>query len=290
MHESFLSHANYRYLRWGLLLSLAAIVAYVLHRADPVPNGGSWLGYTLGAVSALLVVFLLYLGIRKRRYRSALGSLKGWVSAHVWLGLSLLVTATLHTGFQFAWNLHMLAYSLMVAVILSGIWGLVMYARNPALMTDNRQAETRATMWQQLQDLDAEVLQLADDAGQDAQLHHELAEALTPKRPAGFWTRFSNRRWSATAAADYDADRAANSYRIEQAVAAQIAAAGDSQQVELLRQALAVLARRRAVSQQLGRDLQLQAQMELWLLLHVPLSIGLIAALISHIVSVFFYW
>jgi hypothetical protein len=30
--------------------------------------------------------------------------------------------------------------------------------------------------------------------------------------------------------------------------------------------------------------------LEIWLYLHVPLTFALIAALVAHIVSVFFYW
>ena len=41
---------------------------------------------------------------------------------------------------------------------------------------------------------------------------------------------------------------------------------------------------------QLRRDLQYKAYMDMWLYIHVPLSFGLLAALATHIVSVFFYW
>jgi hypothetical protein len=34
----------------------------------------------------------------------------------------------------------------------------------------------------------------------------------------------------------------------------------------------------------------LKARLDLWLFIHVPLSIALIAALVAHVVSVFFYW
>jgi hypothetical protein len=36
--------------------------------------------------------------------------------------------------------------------------------------------------------------------------------------------------------------------------------------------------------------MQYQAMMEIWLYVHVPLSFALLAALIAHIVSSFFYW
>ena len=39
-----------------------------------------------------------------------------------------------------------------------------------------------------------------------------------------------------------------------------------------------------------ARDIQYQALMEIWLYVHVPLSFALLAALIGHVVSVFFYW
>ena len=86
---------------------------------DPTepPNGGTWLGYALGTIGAVLIVWLAYLGKRKRNFVRGWGTVKGWVSAHVYLGTSLLVVATLHTGFQFAWNIHTFAYALMCLVI-----------------------------------------------------------------------------------------------------------------------------------------------------------------------------
>ena len=35
---------------------------------------------------------------------------------------------------------------------------------------------------------------------------------------------------------------------------------------------------------------RLQGWLQLWLLLHVPLSLALLVALVLHIFSVFFYW
>lgn len=288
MVESFLNHARYRYLKWGLLLITGSVIAYVLHRPYPVANGGTWLGYTLGVISALIIFLLLFLGIRKRSYRSALGTVKGWLSAHIWLGLSLLVTATLHSGFQLGWSIHSLAYYLMLAVIASGIWGMVMYIQNPRLMTLNRNQQDRQVMLQQLKDLDGEALLLADAI--DTDLHYDLSQSLAPVKVPGLRDRLGNRYWSGTAQADRQADRKNNSYLIEQKVAGMIAKAEDAESVDRLRQLLQTLSQRREVSFQLGKDLQIQAHMEIWLLFHVPLSLGLLAALISHIIAVFFYW
>ena len=40
--------------------------------------------------------------------------------------------ATLHAAFQVGWNVHTLAYVLMLLVIASGIYGVVNYARLPS--------------------------------------------------------------------------------------------------------------------------------------------------------------
>ena len=288
MRESFVNYAGFRYLRWSIILGVASIIAYVWH--DPVPsaNGGTWLGYTLGTIGALLIFWLLWLGIRKRRYTSRLGTLKGWVSAHVYFGLMLLVVATLHTGFQFGWNIHTLAYALMVIVIISGFWGILLYLKQPRLMTINQEQQTRDSLFQTLQDLDQECLQMADSIS--TELHRELAETLKQLPAPGLRTRLSNRHWSATVVADTSRKADSDHYEIEASVAEQLAGARDAAEVDQLRALLGNLSQRRKLSQRLGLDLRMQALMEFWLYLHVPISIGLLAALVSHIIAVFFYW
>ena len=120
-HEGFLSHKRMRWLKVASLLSLVAIISYALIDVEPRHNGGSWYGYTLGTIGAGLIVWLSLLGIRKRKMTEGTWSLKAWTSAHVYLGLSLIVIATLHTGFQLGWNVHTLTWALMMLVIASGI-------------------------------------------------------------------------------------------------------------------------------------------------------------------------
>src|SRR3546814_14386858 len=65
-------------------------------------------------------------------------SLKAWTSAHVYLGLGLIVIGTWHTGFQLGWNVHTLAWALMMLVILSGLYGVIVYATLPAALSNHR--------------------------------------------------------------------------------------------------------------------------------------------------------
>src|SRR3546814_19216441 len=77
-------------------------------------------------------------------------SLKAWTSAHVYLGLSLIVVGTWHTGFQLGWNVHTLAWALMMLVILSGLYGVIVSATLPAALPNNRAEMTQLQILQAL--------------------------------------------------------------------------------------------------------------------------------------------
>ena len=48
--------------------------------------------------------------------------------------------------------------------------------------------------------------------------------------------------------------------------------------------------RRQAQLAQIRRHLRLKALLEIWLYVHVPLTVALLAALTAHMISVFYYW
>ena len=166
-HESFLAWRNFRHLKWASVLSILSVGLYLGFDFPAGHNGGTWLGYTLGTIGALLIVWLMWFGIRKRRYGPGNWSLKGWLSAHVYLGLSLVIVGTLHTGFQLGWNIHGLAYILMLIVIASGAIGLLVYVRVPQLMTENRRSQSLDEMARAIVEIDGEAakaaLQLSDE-------------------------------------------------------------------------------------------------------------------------------
>ncbi|MGD8828846.1 MAG: hypothetical protein PVG21_09100, partial [Gammaproteobacteria bacterium] len=138
MNPSFLTYRKFLYLKLALLLVVAAATAYALDSPLSGRNGGTPLGYILGTIGALIILWLLWYGIRKRQFHSSDGTVKGWLSAHVYFGIALVIIATLHCAFQFGFNIHTLAYGLMVAVVLSGFYGIYAYARYPRAMTENR--------------------------------------------------------------------------------------------------------------------------------------------------------
>ena len=150
MQESILEFQKRRFLWVALIVVGLALLAYWLHDPQEPANGGTALGYTFGTIGALLIVWLTWFGIRKRRYASTVGTLQGWLSAHVYLGIALIVIVLLHTGFQFGWNVHTLAFVLMMLVILSGLFGVYVYMKYPARISQNRSGAPRSEFIDQL--------------------------------------------------------------------------------------------------------------------------------------------
>jgi hypothetical protein len=289
---SFLRHANGRWAKWALALCVLAIAGYAAWAPVGGRNGGTAAGYALGGVGAALILWLSWLGVRKRRFaskRSRLNpaasrrlaadpptTLRGWTSAHVYLGLSLLVIATLHTGFEFGWNIHTLAYALMVLVILSGAWLIYAYSALPAAMSANLPGKGPERLRRRIADLDTglalRATRLPDAFA--APVRRALRETSIGGGPITL-LRGSNRSCAA-AAALAEANAAAASDH-----------GADPREVSELVAALAEKARLTAV---LRRDAALKARMEAALWVHVPVTIALIAALVAHVLSVFFYW
>ncbi len=299
MHGSFLNHARYRYLWAALALALVSLVAYFAHEPVGAPaNGGTWLGYTLGTIGALLIIWLTWFGVRKRRYGRGTGSIRGWLSAHVYLGTSLILIALLHSGFQLGWNIHTLALVLMLLVIFSGFFGVYAYLRYPTLMTRNRDNATREAMLEEIADLDQNALALADAV--DPKIHNAVLKSIERTRlGGGAWAQLTARDDSDAALASIreaaDArDKAAKTKGEARTMIAMVdflsAETSTDKQADSLRKLIDLLTRKKTLATRVARDIQLQALMEIWLYVHVPLSIGLLGALTAHIVSVLFYW
>jgi hypothetical protein len=293
MHQSFLSYRRKRYLWIAVALCVASIAGYVWHQPRSTPNGGTWLGYTLGTVGAVLILWLTALGVRKRSYKSRLGTVQGWVSAHVYLGLALIVIVTLHTGFQFGWNIHTVAYVLMMLVIASGLVGISAYLRLPAEMSQNRASLTREQMWSEVDDLDQRCIRIAGALSGDFQ------DAATSNRDR---TRIGGSVWAVLTGGDRSqvllpsaGGSAAlqsnpDQIRLLDWLGSQLARSSDGERSRTIGEIISVISARRVVLKRLRRDAQIRGWLELWLYVHVPLSLGLLGALIAHVVSVFVYW
>jgi hypothetical protein len=273
-HEGFLRHRSFRWLKIALIVCLLAILGYIFADVEPRPNGGTWYGYTLGTIGVLLIIWLSLLGVRKRAMTRGVWSLKAWTSAHVYLGLALIVIGTLHTGFQFGWNIHTLAYGLMMVVIISGIYGISAYVTLPQSLSNNREEMTQGQMLDALRAIDR---QLNDSAQPLARIYADAVLGALDEEAfdGGLWKRLTgNHRGGPTQVAIDTFNRAENVLAGDPAI----------QRVEGL------LQRRLSQLERMRRHLRFKALLEIWLYIHVPATFALLAALTAHVVSVFYYW
>ena len=273
MHQSYLRHRDYLYLKLSLFSLAVAIVAYVVSRPRGGGNGGTWLGYTLGVISAGLIVWLMLLGLRKRSYQAGGVMLREWLSGHVYLGLLLIVLVPLHSGFQFGWNVHTLAYVLMCVVIASGIAGVILYGAVPSQITENRAGEKLASMLEQLQTLDSECKTTA------AGLPDEFAEAVVYS--------VDNTRIGGSFSQQLRGGDPATRSALAR-VRAKAQEVGEEYRTQV-KQLVSLLALKQELIERVERDVRLKALLDLWLLIHVPVAFATLAAVSAHVFIVFFY-
>lgn len=274
-HEGFLRYQGYKWLKIALTISAVALLIYAFNDVQPKPNGGSIYGYITGTIGVLLILWLTMLGLRKRSITPGRWSLKSWTSAHVYLGLSLIVIATLHTGFDFGWNVHTLAYALMMFVILSGIFGIAAYATLPQALSANRGETTQIQMLDNLRMIDRQLNEAAQPL--DAEGAAIVRKSLDDDPFGGGLIARLTGRYSKCGTRVALADVRAHQSRQE-------GGADPLDHVEVL------LERKRSSLSRIRKHLRLKALLEVWLYVHVPLTFALIAALFVHIVSVFYYW
>jgi len=292
MRESLLGWQKQRYLKWSVAIAVACVALYVSQTLQPSqpPNGGTWQGYVLGTIGAGLIVWLSLLGIRKRKYRSTLGTVQGWTSAHVYLGIALLVIATLHCAAQFGWNVHTLAYVLMCLVIVSGVYGLYVYMHLPTAMAENSAGKNNEQWLAELVEIDEEIRKVVRRTDADIQLLVMSALELT-RLGGGVWQQLRATDRSMVQLTDGGRPVA----NIEQAsvidvLTKRIPDARKAADAEVLNELLALFGRRQFVLHLLRRDTRLRGLVKVWLALHIPLTVALLGALTVHIISVFLYW
>lgn len=276
VHDGFLRHNRFQWLKISGGLSVLIILVYAMIDVQPRHNGGSWYGYLLGTIGAGLIIWLTLLGIRKRAMTPKRWSLKAWTSAHVYLGLSLVVIGTLHAGFQLGWNVHTLAYVLMMIVIISGIFGISAYSVLPRAMSANRDEMTESQMLNSLRSIDRQLHEAAQPL---EQRHADLVRLSLEQDPfgGGLLRRISGQYPNCATRLAQAEIRRETAYRPNY---------GD----DPLERVDALLTRKEAMLARVRKHLRLKALLEIWLYVHVPITFALIAALVAHVISVFFYW
>ncbi len=291
MYQNLLKYKNFRYLFIALVVIIISLIIYLTQGIEQPANGGTWQGYTLGTFATFIILLLTYLGIRKRSYSSRMGTVQGWTSAHIYLGSSLLLIASLHAAFQLGWNVHTLAYILMIAVVLSGFYGLFAYLHYPSVMSKNNNGGSQEKWLQELAQLDEEIK--TNSSSCRAEIRLLILSAIENTKIGG--SLFSQLRGKdgskikIQALADNLLSNK-NQQRVIDFLASTLPNSINHTEAAVLDKILSKFSRRQRLLKIIKRNLQIKAYLRVWLLFHIPLTVALLAALIVHILVVFIYW
>ncbi len=268
-------YKNYRYFKIAVVVILIAFASYLLFEPAVGHYGGSVLGYGLGTISALTVLWMAWYGVRKRRYRGT-GATQGWLSAHIYLGTALTVLVTLHSGFRFGFNIHTLTYALLLAIVISGFFGNYTYMIYPRQMTENMGEDSLDGVLLRIAEADKLARQIAllmpDDinnivarACRETSIGMGLLEQLRGFQPN-----------CPSAMAVKELAILSHDLPIEQR--------------KLHRELYSIMVRRETLVKRARQDLMFRARLGIWLYIHVPFTIALLVAMLAHIIAVFTYW
>ncbi|MDG2270006.1 MAG: hypothetical protein P8M28_06295 [Alphaproteobacteria bacterium] len=261
LHDGFLVHKRFRY-GWLSLLLVVGVGAVFYYR-DQLPANLIDLafGYGLGGLALVIMLWLAWFGVRKRSYTNGAGRLKGWLSAHVYLGIALLFLVPLHGGFEITLDIHGLAYVIVLITVFTGLFGVAFYGFYPRRVALNRQGLTFDDMVKSVAEIDLELRALAPRLSEGA---NDIVQAEAAKIRIGggitlLLLRPSNR------------SKRARDKLVRLGIE-------DESHVR----AEGLLERKAALIVRLQRDIQMRSRMRAWLLLHVPLSLAALAIVIAH--------
>jgi hypothetical protein len=277
MLGTLLTYAGKRYLWGGVIGAVALLLSYFYYARTMIPSGGTVWGLVYGWIGLIAILVLLFLGIRKRWYFSRLGTLQGWTSAHVYLGLLTLLIIPLHAGFQFGWDVHTLAYILLVVVVLSGIVGLIVYLTVPVILTTHESGMLPDMLEAEINQIFKEMKQLAaDKPGIFQHLYQEEARRSRECTSQGWRILFMR--------VDPDAILAQRTRDLHN----QLADLPAPDQEGFSKFAGLIL-RKTELEAYLVGQMRLKNGLQAWLYVHVPASIAMVAAVGIHLLVVVYY-
>lgn len=277
----FLGGTKARRWRWiGAALLVAAAVPFALEAArGRYLHGGSAWGLTYGIAAAVLILVLLFFGLRKRWYRSTWGSLEGWLQSHLWLGVVAMAAALFHAGGRFAHQDRLAAWTfwVMAAVVASGLLGVAVYSLVPRLFTDAGANRSVAEISAQLNHTAASMARLAaGKSGPFQRICRGLLEESAPGTLAGWRILFGRRRRRRRPEAGQDDWRT-------------ILGLVEPEERDELRQLLVLSRQHKELLESLITQQYYRNWLDVWLWVHLPLSVALLVLVTAHALVALYY-
>jgi hypothetical protein len=269
--DTFYLYKRGRYLVVSALALLIMSLIYCFDRPLGGPSGATTLGIVYGVIAALGIVYLMWYGIRKRSYYAKNTTLKACLSAHVWIGISLIVIVPLHCGFSFGNNVHTLAYVLMLVVVLSGIWGAISFASLAPDIRAHRGGGSIKKLLEQVYLLNSEIDDLVRGKS-DRFL--DLKNKIDFKYKPSVLACLFGKRTAVLEATQ---------------VAQNLQYLNEDENPSALK-LVGLANKKRELVASIQSEISILARLKIWLYVHVPVTFALFATLLIHIFVVLYYW
>ncbi|MDX6765179.1 MAG: hypothetical protein SFU85_00145 [Candidatus Methylacidiphilales bacterium] len=165
----------------GIATFLAGLAYYLTFYSGLIPGslhesfGGSLLGLFFGMVSFLIFLFAALLGWRRKHPSWRIGRMQFWMKGHIWLTFLTVPLILFHCGFRFGGFQTSLLMGIYLAVMLSGVYGLLLQHVLPRMMIDRLPDEV---VFEQIPFLRGQIVSRAQA------IEKSLAEACHPPAPA----------------------------------------------------------------------------------------------------------
>ena len=140
---------------YGADYYMAAVGERHFHEQDAMLKPSGLIGHGLGIIGAALMVIGVfgYMARKRLKFMSRLGVLKHWLEFHIFLCTLGPIMVLFHTSFKFG-GIVAVSFWSMVAVVLSGVIGRVIYLQIPRTiegreMSLNELNKMEAELWTQ---------------------------------------------------------------------------------------------------------------------------------------------
>ncbi len=136
---------------WGLFtlaLAGAASAAYLLDPQARATGGrhAGWtvVGITLGSAALAIMLFCAGLALKRRAPHWRIGRAQNWLRGHIWLGMLSVWLVALHAAFRAGGALTTWIWIVLAFVTISGLFGLILQQFIPRLLLHSVPGETVA--------------------------------------------------------------------------------------------------------------------------------------------------
>jgi hypothetical protein len=146
----------------SLLILGASILLYGFYRVPFAAGsmGATATGLAFGSIGFAFMIFAALLGARKRVAVYRFGRAQTWMRGHLWLGLLSLPIIFFHSGFRYGHGLSAWLMTLLIVVVVSGLFGAALQHYMPRVMT---REVTMETIYEEIGHVRAQLLEEAEE-------------------------------------------------------------------------------------------------------------------------------